>query len=127
MMVCTDFAEWPVMAQISAMVAPARANQVTAVSRRSTAKQSATVLWLGFETSAKAAAALEAAADAKRIALEAHTRLAALDASFGLYRERIAAEYVSRAVLREVEDRIGDAIERLGERLDRVFEGHFSK
>jgi hypothetical protein len=79
------------------------------------------------ETAAKATAALEAAADAKRVALEAHTRLAALDASFGLYRERIAAEYVSRSVLRVVEDRIGDAIEKLGERLDRVFEGHFSK
>jgi hypothetical protein len=71
--------------------------------------------------------ALIAAADAKRIALEAHARLAALDVSFGLYRERIAAEYVSRAVPREVEDRIGDAIERPGERLDRVFDRHGSR
>jgi len=35
MMVCTDRGEWPVMAQISAMVQPAGATQVTAVSRRS--------------------------------------------------------------------------------------------
>jgi hypothetical protein len=74
------------------------------------------------ESAARVAAAEAVAADAKRIAIEAHTRLAALEASFGLYRERIAAEYVSRSVLGEVEDRIGKAIERLGERLDRIFE-----
>jgi hypothetical protein len=53
--------------------------------------------------------------------------VSSLDAAFGLYRERIAAEYVSRAVLREVEDRIGQAIERLGERLDRAFDSRLSK
>ena len=79
------------------------------------------------EAAARIAAAEIAAADAKRVALEAHARLAALEASFGLYRERIAAEYVSRSVLGEVEDRISKAIERLSERLDRVFDGHLSK
>lgn len=60
--------------------------------------------------------------DAKKIALEAHAKISALDASFGLYRERVAADYVSRTTLREVETRITDAIDRIGERMDRMME-----
>lgn len=63
-----------------------------------------------------------ATADSKRIALEAHAKVALLESAFGIYRERIAAEYVSRLTLREVEDRISGAIEKLGDRLDRSFE-----
>lgn len=61
-------------------------------------------------------------ADSKSIGLAAHAKIATLEASFGLYRERVAAEYVSRQTLREVEDRISGAIEKLGDRLDRSFE-----
>lgn len=62
------------------------------------------------------------AVDAKKIAIEAHVKIAALDAAFGLYREKVAAEYVSRTTLREVETRITDAIERIGDRLDRLLD-----
>lgn len=62
------------------------------------------------------------ATDAKKIALEAHTKISALDAAFGIYRERVAADYVSRTTLREVETRITDAIDRIGDRLDRMME-----
>jgi len=74
------------------------------------------------EAAVKVEQAQNAARDAKQVALEAHVKMSALEASFGIYRERIAAEYVSRQTLREVEDRISGAIERLGERLDRLFE-----
>jgi hypothetical protein len=60
--------------------------------------------------------------DAKQLALEGHAKVAVVEATFGIYRERIAAEYVSRQTLREVEDRISTAIENLGVRLDRAFE-----
>lgn len=38
------------------------------------------------------------------------------------FREQVAREYVSREHLRELEDRLVSAIERLGDRLDRLFE-----
>ena len=62
--------------------------------------------------------ALEAEADAK----EANEKATLLSASFALYREQIAREYIHREVMREVEDRLTQAIERLGDRLDRVLE-----
>lgn len=62
--------------------------------------------------------ALEAKDDAK----EANERAALLSTSFALYREQIAREYIHREVMREVEDRLTQAIERLGDRLDRVLE-----
>lgn len=62
------------------------------------------------------------AIDAKKIALDAHEQIAALNAAFGLYRERVAADYVSRSTLREVEIRITGAIDRIGDRLDRIIE-----
>lgn len=68
------------------------------------------------------ASAEAATVDSKRIALDAHAKVALLESAFGIYRERIAAEYVSRQTLREVEDRISGAIEKLGDRIDRSFE-----
>lgn len=64
----------------------------------------------------------ERADDAKKIAIEAHLKVATLEQSFALYRERVAMEFVSRTTLREVEDRISAAIENLGVRLDRAFD-----
>jgi hypothetical protein len=64
------------------------------------------------------AAAIEARDDAK----EANGKATLLSASFALYREQIAREYIHREVMREVEDRLTAAIERLGDRLDRVLE-----
>lgn len=62
------------------------------------------------------------ASDAKKIAIDAHEKIAALDAAFGLYRERVAADYVSRDTLREVEERITRAIDRLGDRFDKIID-----
>ncbi len=60
--------------------------------------------------------------DAKKDAEEANHKATLLSASFSLYREQIAREYIHREVMREVEDRLTQAIERLGDRLDRVLE-----
>ena len=60
--------------------------------------------------------------EAKEDAKEANAKSTLLSASFSLYREQIAREYIHREVMREVEDRLTQAIERLGDRLDRVLE-----
>ncbi len=76
--------------------------------------------WMTFAsrlTSAEATAK-EAREDAK----EANEKATILSAAFSLYREQIAREYIHREVMREVEDRLTAAIERLGDRLDRVLE-----
>lgn len=62
------------------------------------------------------------ASEAKDDAKEANDKATLLSASFSLYREQIAREYIHREVMREVEDRLTQAIERLGDRLDRVLE-----
>jgi len=62
------------------------------------------------------------ASEAKEDAKEANEKATLLSASFSLYREQIAREYIHREVMREVEDRLTAAIERLGDRLDRVLE-----
>ena len=62
------------------------------------------------------------AASATASAREAIEKAALLSAQFSLYREQIAREYIHREVMREVEDRLTQAIERLGDRLDRVLE-----
>jgi chromosome segregation ATPase len=53
MMVCTDCALWPLIAQISIKVQPARASQVTAVSRRSRSRLSMSRALGGLEASVK--------------------------------------------------------------------------
>lgn len=62
------------------------------------------------------------ASEAKDDAKEANDKSTLLSAAFSLYREQIAREYIHREVMREVEDRLTQAIERLGDRLDRVLE-----
>jgi hypothetical protein len=64
-----------------------------------------------------AEATAEKAEDAAK---EANEKSTLLSAAFGLYREQIARDYIHREVMREVEDRLTQAIERLGDRLDRV-------
>lgn len=83
--------------------------------------------WMRFATSiANAKSAAEAAAaiaaEAKKDAHDASEKIILLSASFGIYREQVAREYIHREVMREVEDRLTAAIERLGDRLDRVLE-----
>lgn len=83
--------------------------------------------WMNFATKiannkAMAEAALNLAQEAKKDAHEASEKALVLAASFGIYREQIAREYIHREVMREVEERLTQAIERLGDRLDRVLE-----
>lgn len=66
--------------------------------------------------------ALDTAQEAKKDAHETNEKVILMSASFALYREQIAREYIHREVMREVEDRLTQAIERLGDRLDRVLE-----
>jgi hypothetical protein len=72
------------------------------------------------EAAAKAAA--DTAQEAKKDAHETSEKIAILAASFSLYREQVAREYIHREVMREVEDRLTQAIDRLGVRLDRFTE-----
>jgi DNA-binding protein H-NS len=60
------------------------------------------------------------AQDAKKDAHETAQSLAIQTAAFSLYREQIAKEYIHREVMREVEDRLTAAINRLGDRFDKV-------
>ena len=60
----------------------------------------------------------EKAADAKQIALEAHEKIALLRSEFMLYREKVADEYINRDLLREFEERLTKAIDRVVERID---------
>lgn len=83
--------------------------------------------WMNFATKiannkAAAEAAATAAKAATEIAHEASEKVTLLSAGFGIYREQVAREYIHREVMREVEDRLTAAIERLGDRLDRVLE-----
>ena len=76
--------------------------------------------WLKFGS--RLANAEATSHEAKEDAKEANEKATLLSASFSLYREQIAREYIHREVMREVEDRLTQAIERLGDRLDRVLE-----
>jgi DNA-binding protein H-NS len=83
--------------------------------------------WMNFATKiannkAAADAAMEIAQEAKKDAHEASEKIALQSVAFGLYREQIAREYIHREVMREVEERLTAAIDRLGDRLDRVLE-----
>ena len=62
------------------------------------------------------------AAAASKDAEEANGKATLLSASFALYREQVASQYIHRDVMREVEDRLTAAIDRLADRLDRVLE-----
>lgn len=76
---------------------------------------------------AKAATATEIAQEAKKDAFDATEKLAVLTAAFSLYREQVAREYIHREVMREVEDRLTAAIDRLGMRVDRFTEAAIHK
>jgi hypothetical protein len=66
----------------------------------------------------QAAAAEKRAEEEKAAAEAAHEKIGFLQASLTAYRETQAERLVSRAVLREVEDRLAGAIKKLGDRLD---------
>lgn len=81
-------------------------------------------------THSKANAAQEAAEEAKVAAEKAHKRadeahlaVGVATAGLSLFREQVAANYVDREALREMEQRLTDAINRLGDRLDQSMHG----
>lgn len=49
-------------------------------------------------------------------------RLTLEAAALSLFREQVAREYVSREAMRELEERVVKAIDRISDRLDRVLE-----
>lgn len=53
---------------------------------------------------------------------EANAKVTLLSTSFALYREQIARDYIHRETMRDVEDRLTGAINRLGDRFDKFFE-----
>lgn len=78
------------------------------------------VFWLTF--GGRIGTAETKATQALDQAKEANDKVGIQTAAFALYREQVAREYIHREVMREVEDRLTQAIDRLGERLDRFTE-----
>lgn len=68
------------------------------------------------DTARADAAALKSRVDSNDV------QIMAMNAAFSLHREQVARDYINRDTLREAETRITQAIDRLGDRLDRVFE-----
>lgn len=83
--------------------------------------------WLTF--GGRIAKAETESANAMSVAKDANDKIAIQTAAFALYREQIARDYIHREAMREVEDRLTQAIDRLGERLDRFTEAalHISR
>jgi len=86
---------------------------------------SCTVITFWIKFAQRVSAAETSAADAARradesnkLAADAHNRVTHLAAEFGLYRENVARDYIHKETMREVEDRLTKAIDRLGDRLD---------
>jgi len=83
------------------------------------------VFWLTFGARiGKVETEANAANTEAKNALE---RVARLGTSFSIYREQVARDYIHREVMREVEDRLTAAIDRLGDRLDRFVEAAVHK
>lgn len=80
----------------------------------------ATVIGFWMNFSDRITKADTRAAAAEIAAKDASGQVAILTASFGLYRENVAKEYIHRETMREVEDRLTQAINRLGDRLDKI-------
>jgi flagellar basal body-associated protein FliL len=59
---------------------------------------------------------------AEKSAEKAHERIDELNSAFGEFRAHVAANYASNTMLDQMEKRVVDAINRLGDRLDRAFE-----
>ena len=68
-----------------------------------------------------AQAASEMADKAHKRADDAHIAIVAYNATLMMFKEHVAAEYVDKNSLRDMEGRLVDAINRLGDRLDRIY------
>lgn len=87
--------------------------------------------WMRFsdrvtKAEAKADAAENRAAEADNLAAEAHNRITDQIREFARYREKVAEEYSSIETVRQIETKMTQAIDRLGDtlgaRIDRLIE-----
>lgn len=62
------------------------------------------------------------AATAHDLAATTSERLAALSASFSLFREQVARDYVDNIELRAMKDELMGSLNRISERIDKVLE-----
>jgi CRP-like cAMP-binding protein len=73
-----------------------------------------------INAAAVAEAALREAQDVRNLAQSAHEKITFLTAALSAHQVTQAERLVSREVLRQVEDRLADAIQRLGDRFDDI-------
>ena len=81
--------------------------------------------WLRFSdrvttANARAESSQYAALESKKLSDESHTRITALAAEFGMYRERVALEFVSKDAMRELKRDLVDEIRLIDAKLDQV-------
>ena len=74
------------------------------------------------KTNGTANSAFDLAKAAHRKATDAHEKISIVSASLALHREQVAKEYVDRDALREMEERIMDAIGDLRKRVDKLID-----
>ncbi len=84
--------------------------------------QAVLLIWFMFTTSSTAKSAMKLAEDAKTKADEAHEKVAVLHGALHLHREQVAREFVDRDALRDMEARLTNRIESLGERIGEAME-----
>lgn len=73
-------------------------------------------------TDSRVRSAADMAREAKKIAVNAHEKIAIQSETHAIFREHIAAHYIDRDALREMEDRITGSIKEVRERLDKVLD-----
>lgn len=79
-----------------------------------------------WDNRAKAEEACRIASEARNEVKAVKEQIGILQAAFAAYRETQAERLVSREVLREVEGRLAQSIDRLGDRLDAIIKNLWS-
>lgn len=87
------------------------------------------IFWLRFSEKitiarSKAESAEKDAAGSKTVSEQAHLRITAMAAEFGMYRERVATDYVSKEAMRELKTELVAAINKVGDKVDQVLSGN---
>jgi hypothetical protein len=78
-------------------------------------------------TDARVKSAREIGIEAKRIAIDAHEKIAMQASAIAVFREEVAREYVSHEALRQMESRLTHSIDGIRERLDKVLDTRLVK
>jgi len=79
-----------------------------------------------YDAKQRSEEACRIATEARAEAKAAREQIGILQAAFAAYRETQAERLVSREVLREVENRLAQSIDRLGDRLDAIIKNLWS-